>query len=347
MGALEQIRDEYLHHLDGMGGIKSYQLDPASTQSQLAFDAVLRIQTEAGEHELVAVEYKSHLTHGTVDRLVHQGGPDRSRLLILAPHIGALLGAKLAGAGISYLDRQGNCHIATGLLHIHVEGRTAPSQPAIDKAIRSAGYQVLFAFLAKPSLLDRTLRDVANECAASRQAVSDMKKRLLESEYVVETKSGVRWINRRRDDALSLWLGGYESTVRPSLMWGNYRVADSTPAELEKRIESTFARVGIDELRWGGSAAGFRLTGHFRGERTVVHVHATPGDIRNQLRALSDPRGNLILMNAFGTINWEREATVHPLLVYSEMLAEGNERAREAAREVFERHVQPIWEEVA
>jgi hypothetical protein len=234
-----------------------------------------------------------------------------------------------------------------GLLHIHVEGRTAPSQPTIDKAIRSAGYQVLFAYLAKPALIDRTLRDVADECAASRQAVSDMKKRLLESEYVVETKSGVRWINRRRDDALSLWLGGYESTVRPSLIWGNYRVADSTPAELEKRIESTFARVGIDELRWGGSAAGFRLTGHFRGERTVVHVHATPGDIRNQLRALSDPRGNLILMNAFGTINWEREATVHPLLVYSEMLAEGNERAREAAREVFERHVQPIWEEVA
>jgi hypothetical protein len=340
-----ELRDEYLRHFDGMRGIKSYHVVLSSTGDA---DAVVQLQTDAGTHELAAVQFKSHLTNQTADRLARDTRPGPNNLLILATHIGAPLGAKLADAGISYLDRHGNCHIAIGSLHIHVEGRTGPSAPAVDKAIRSAGYQALFAYLANPALLDSTLRDVAEEAGVSRQAVSDMKKRLRESEYVVETKSRVRWIARRRDDALSLWLHGYESTVRPSLIWGTYRVSDPTPDELEQRVEETFARVGIPELRWGGSAAGFRLTGHFRGERTVVHVHSTPGDIRNQLRALTDPRGNLILMNAFGTLNWERQGdTVHPLLVYSEMLAEGSERAHEAANEVFEQHVQPIWENAA
>ena len=206
---------------------------------------------------------------------------------------------------------------------------------------------MLFGYLAEPALLGATVRDVAERVGVSRQAVSDMKRRLLESEHIVETKSAVKWIARRCGDALSMWLHGYESTVRPSLIWGTYRTADATPAELEARIKSTFPTAGI-EYRWGGSAAGFELTGHFRGERTVVHVHATPGDFSTRMRALSDPRGNVVVMDAFGTINWEGEGDmVHPLLVYSEMLAESTEGAREAADEVFQRQVEPIWEDAA
>jgi hypothetical protein len=49
-------------------------------------------------------------------------------------------------------------------------------------------------------------------------------------------------------------------------------------------------------------------------------------------------------MNVFGEINWQAgQEIVHPLLVYSEMLRERSERANEAARELFERHIQPLW----
>ena len=170
----------------------------------------------------------------------------------------------------------------------------------------------------------------------------------LDDEYIVKTGHGFRWIPRRQQDALSLWLHGYETTVRPSLVWGAYRTSDASPEDLENRIVSTFNDVGISEFRWGGSAAGFRLTEYYRGERTIVHVHATPGDLRQRLRMLSDPRGNLVLMNAFGEINWQvDQQTVHPLLVYSEMLREKSERAHEAAQEVFDKHVQPLWSNTA
>ncbi|MBW2735406.1 MAG: hypothetical protein JRH20_23730, partial [Deltaproteobacteria bacterium] len=68
----------------------------------------------------------------------------------------------------------------------------------------------------------------------------------------------------------------------------------------------------------------------------------------------SDPRGNLVLMTAFGEINWQptqtkegdqcnEEQTVHPLLVYSEMLREHDERAHEAARKLFKEQILPLW----
>jgi hypothetical protein len=67
-------------------------------------------------------------------------------------------------------------------------------------------------------------------------------------------------------------------------------------------------------------------------------------DLAKRVRGLPDPDGNLLIMHTFGTINWspERE-TVHPLLVYSEMLSEGSERAREAAQALHDRYLAPLW----
>lgn len=49
-------------------------------------------------------------------------------------------------------------------------------------------------------------------------------------------------------------------------------------------------------------------------------------------------------MRAFGSINWDPEReTVHPLLVYSEMLSDGSERALEAAQDLSERYLAPLW----
>jgi hypothetical protein len=70
-----------------------------------------------------------------------------------------------------------------------------------------------------------------------------------------------------------------------------------------------------------------------------------PPDLSERLRALPDPHGNLALLDAFGEINWEGPGeTVHPLLIYSEMLSEGSERALEAARGLYESHIAPLWE---
>ena len=339
--------EPYLHRLRHLRGISKVHVGAgAESRPEESIDAVLTLHTTAGKIRLAVLEYKSHLGHHAADHVIaaRRQRPQHP-LLILAPYVGAPLGARLAEAGLSYLDRNGNCHIAVGSLLIHVEGQKGPPQHGADKGLRSAGYQVLFAYLADPTLLDAPLRDVAELAGVSRQPVSDMRQRLLAEEYVVTTSKGPRWLERRKDDALGLWLHGYETAVRPSLLWGTYRTQKADPDVLEKQIEQTFKAMKISEHRWGGSAAGFRLTRYYRGQRTTVHVHATPPDLAKRLRALPDPTGNLVIMDAFGTINWQApDDTVHPLLVYSEMLQERDERAREAAQELFEQHIRPGWE---
>jgi len=330
----------YLEQLDLLRGIESYRIDRGRNQPE---NAILVLRTQAGERRLVIGEYRSHLTHQLVDQLVANRNRQQD-LLILAPHIGKQLAAKLEEGGIHYLDRNGNCHIELEPLFIHVEGRRNSPSRGANKGLRSAGYQVLFAYLARPSLLNETIRSVAAIAGVSTQPVHDMKHRLLEEELVVKTRSSLEWVPRRRQDALNLWLHGYQTTVRPSLLWGTFRAREE-PDELEARLATVLPAASVD-FRWGGTSAGFRLTGHYRGARTTVHVHSFPTDLKRKLGVVADPTGNLVLMNAFGEINWHSEReTVHPLLVYSEMLNEGSERAREAAQEVFDKLILPQWDE--
>jgi hypothetical protein len=336
----------YADALGGLPGVVSFKvLRQPSRGREWDFDGRLKLRTEIGSWDFLIQVYRTHLGHQTTDLLIAAIRNSPDPVLLLAPHIGGLLAEKLASARINYLDARGNCHIVVPPLYIHIEGKTAPALPRANKGLRAPAYQALFAYLADAALLNEPLRTVADEVGVSRQPASDMKHRLIKDGYVFEAKSRLRWHTARRRDALSLWLHGYEAAVRPSLLWGTYRTPDATPGDLEARIRAALSLPEAIAFRWGGSTAGFRLTGHYRGTRTIVHMASLPSGLPRRLKALPDPLGNLLILNTFGEINSApRTDTVHPLLVYSEMLNEDDERAREAAQILFEEQIAPAWE---
>lgn len=337
MPGASYLDDHYLKGLSELDGVKSYQVLKSSDSR---FDALLKLRTHARTERLVVQQYRSHLSHQMVDHIISAREPPPQTRLILAPHIGSRLATKLADARLNYLDLSGNCHITLPPFYVHIEGKAPRAAAPEDKGLRSAGYQVLFAFLSDPTLLNAPIRTVAEAAGVSRQPVSDMRDRLSAADSILKTSTGTVWNSRRKQDALNLWLHGYETTVRPSLLWRTFRTQESNPQRLEAMVSTAVSTSGSYELRWGGCAAGFRLNGHYRGERTVAHIRPHPEKPLRQIRAVPDPTGNLVIMDAFGTVNWTpNRDTVHPLLVYSEMLSEGSERAREAAREVFEKHL--------
>jgi Transcriptional regulator, AbiEi antitoxin, Type IV TA system len=98
---------------------------------------------------------------------------------------------------------------------------------------------------------------------------------------------------------------------------------------------------------YGGAAAGWRMTAYYRGDQTVLHVDAMPDEALRQLRAIPDTAaGPLTILRTPGTIAYEGTAArlAHPLLVYTEMMASTDSRAREAAAEILERFLEPSRE---
>jgi len=336
------LKDIYEEQLSALPGVLSHRiLEPPADPYDLDVDAVLVLNTQAGSHHLFVRQLKSHISREMATHLALRY--ERLKpVLVLAPHVGSGVAATLTKSGINYLDAKGNCHISIPPFFLHLERTSAKSTPSVtNSGIRGPGFQVLFAYLADPRLLCAPIRTVAEVAGVSRQPVLAMQHRLLNEKFILGSKARVQWHPRRREAALALWLQGYQTTVRTSLIAGSYRTRDQNPHSLEAQIMKALAK---EDFRWGGTAAGFRMTGDYRGERTVVHMNAGVPELAKRLRGLADPNGNLLFMRTFGSINWSpQRETVHPLLVYSEMLSDGSERAREAARALHDRYLAPIW----
>lgn len=123
----------------------------------------------------------------------------------------------------------------------------------------------------------------------------------------------------------------------PSLSLGRFRAEGKDPRLVE---ESLGERLGDGpSWRWVGGAAAHRLTGYCRGPRTVLYFASVPPPPVRKLGLLPSADGDVWLARAPGpaAFTGSDERCVHPLLVYADLLAEADDRAREAAAELRRR----------
>jgi hypothetical protein len=134
---------------------------------------------------------------------------------------------------------------------------------------------------------------------------------------------------------MDLWLGGAGTTLYPNLLLDRFRAPEPNLDALEVRLGKHLSARG--RWAWGGGAAAQRLTEFYRGTHSVAYLDGTLPPAR-ELGLVQDPRGPISLYRAPGPLAFrEGSDTVHPLLVYTDLLLEAEPRAREAAQEIQER----------
>src|SRR5262249_28469241 len=149
-----------------------------------------------------------------------------------------------------------------------IEGRKQSRPSAHQYGLRGAGYRVVFAITASPSLLNVPVRELAECIGVGKSGVSNVLRKLEEEGLIGHIKG-----NRVVLDRVALlrrWVEGYADAVRPKLFVGRFRTADKSPTILEHRIEKSLD----DRIDWafGGTAGAYRLVPHYRGEQTVLHL---------------------------------------------------------------------------
>lgn len=303
-------------------------------------DGILVVRTPEDEYELPVELKRTYLTYATADGVLAQlQAATRKPWVLFAPYIPRPMGRYLAEHDVNYLDLAGNCRLVLGRRYAtHVEGRTRERPAEARRGLRVPGYLVLFAILAEPKLLEATVRGLAEAAGTGKTAAAEATRRMRDENLLGEV-NGRRFILEKKT-LLDRWIAGYATHVRPRLLIGNYRTADQDPEALERHLETALG--GQPQWAFGGGAAAARLMRLFRGERTVVHLeHAMP-DLHKRLRAQRADDGPLVLLRTPGQVAFDgvKPRTVHPLLIYTELLVTGDPRAREAAGELWERYLE-------
>lgn len=280
------------------------------------------------------VEVKPWLVRENVGYAVQAMGDLRGWLLITR-YVTPAIAEQMRALGVAFIDAAGNAFINQPGLFIFVAGNRPKEQTpsgSVKRLFRPAGLRILYAFLCHPGLEQSTYRDIAAMTGTALGTVSRVMHDLLQMGFMVDMGAKGRRILKKKD-LLEQWTVAYPQQLRPKMFVGTYKA--------DRQDWWRDLDVTAFDAQWGGEPAAAKITQYLKPEQFTIYTGERIQELilRNKLR--KDPRGDVEVVRRFWTFDPKdtRKETVHPLLVYADLIATANDRNIETARMIYEREL--------
>jgi hypothetical protein len=262
------------------------------------------------------------------ERLLHP-------LLIVTKYIHPQMAEQLRADGMEFIDAAGNAFLNQPPLYLFIKGNRPPEPPKrgrTKRVFKPAGLRMIFALLCNPGLENRTFRDIAAAAGVALGTVDWIIRELKDLGFlVVMGKEGYKLI--RKDVLLQRWVTAYPEQLKPLQTLGRYRGENGW-----------WQLKNLDPLKaqWGGEVAAARMTDYLNPQ--IVTIYTTAPELDRLLidnRLWKDADGDVEFLERF----WKPDKIrpdhewVHPILVYADLLATGDQRNIETAKMIYEHHI--------
>ena len=297
-------------------------------------DRVVRMALPGKELKYCA-EIKANITKAHALLLLVHREKLPCPLLLIARHVNTDMAEELRQNGLEFIDTAGNVYINQPPVYIFVKGnrllKTAGPMP-LKRAFRTAGLRVIYGFLYNPGLENKTYREIAAAAGVALGTVDWIMKELKELGFLLDMgKAGLKLI--RKGTLLQRWVTAYPEQLRPKQLLGRYQGQQGWWQQ---------KRLNPRKAQWGGEVAAARLTQYLKPE--LIMIYTTARELNQLLlenRLKKDLTGDVEILERF----WQPPETqqdedlVHPVLVYADLLATGNQRNMETAKMIYEQHI--------
>jgi hypothetical protein len=288
-----------------------------------------------GKETRFYVEVKANVTKTDKLLVMMRKGGFEHPFLLVAKYINGQMAEQLKQDGIEFIDTAGNTFINQPPLYIFIKGNRPPDIakhiPA-KRAFKPAGLRTIYALLCNPGLENKTYREIAAVTDVALGTVDWIIKELKELGYLLDMgKRGNKLIQKEK--LLQRWVTAYPEQLRPKLTLGRFR------GEYGWWQQKT-----LDPFKgqWGGEVAAAKLTQYLQPQ--MITIYTTPQQLDQLLienRLKRDQTGDVEILERFWKTAEPRtyKDVVHPILIYADLLATGNERNIETARIIYEQYI--------
>lgn len=291
-----------------------------------------------GDEYRFCVEIKTHIAAADALLPLVQKGGRQEEFLLVTRHVTVEMAERLRKNGIQFMDEAGNAFFNRPPLYIFIKGNKNPElskKPVLGRAFKQTGLKILFTLLCNPGMETQTYRVIAARAGVALGMIDWVMRELKELGFMHERGKGrARKIQlTNKEKLLERWITAYAEQLRPKLLLGRYRGAPGWWQNTDIRPQ---------HAKWGGEAAAAKMTGYLKPEIVTIYLNKELLHemlIANKLR--KDPDGDVEALHQF----WKQDIevpytdTVHPLLVYADLIATGNQRNLEAAKIIYDRHI--------
>lgn len=314
-------------------GVETLEVEPAY-ETGFRPDRVIRMVIHGKELKYYA-EIKTTVTK--TQRLLFLACREKQQypLFLVAKYVNPQMAEQLREDGIEFIDTAGNAFINQPPVYIFVKGNRLPEivgQPPVKRAFKAAGLKMIFYFLCNPGFENKTYREIAAATDVALGTVDWTMKELKELGFLIDMgKRGLKLT--QKETLFQRWVTAYPEQLRPKQLLGRYRGQHDWWQQ--KMLDP-------QKAQWGGEVAAARLTQYLKPELITVYAAAQHLDqflLENRLK--TDMTGDVEILERFWKPAEEQqnEDLVHPVLVYADLLATGNQRNLDTAKMIYEQHI--------
>ncbi len=307
------------------------ELEPHT--QDIRWDAVIDI---AGNRFLA--EIKNWAQHSNIGALINQIKAMPEPGLLVADFVNPQMANKLKEHAIQFIDTAGNAYLTGEGLHVMVKGNPKPAALLMKtkpqgRAFSTTGLKVVYVFLCDPALVNAPYRHIADIADVAVGTVGLVLKDLKENGYVrKQHKEKGRYLTKKRQ-LLDRWVDTYPEKLKPKLKLGDFNAGEP----------GWWTTIDLTAFHayWGGETAAALLTKHLRPEIATIYVDQeklTDIVVAARLRKNEQteyPENRVEIYRAFWQRSEDQTYTVHPILVYADLIATADPRNIETANIIF------------
>lgn len=290
--------------------------------------------------------------HGNVDKILLQHVLTLAELhrkkfeppaILLCRYIPREAAHYLREKGVAFADTVGNAFLQLPNMRVwEVGNRPAVEHRPALRFMEPAGLRLLHYWLNDPGKLNEPYRTIAEECGVGLATIAAVFRDLQQAGHLRQVAQN-KYKFEQAAKLLEIFVQGYAGKLRPNLYLGRFRPMEKNLERVLPQLETDFRR---QKCAWAvtGDFAARIMTKYLTPGTLTIMVEAVNGQRPEMTHVMPDQHGPLTLLQLFpgakdDVVMTQPWPTAKPLLVYAELLAEGDPRATETAGMIYERFI--------
>lgn len=317
--------------------VKIVHLDLETTVDDRRIDAFITIRIQ--EIELTFyVKVKAFISKAVIGGLINDKDfrPHGYERLLITNFANPAMADQLKEHDINFIDLAGNAYINHFPAIIFVKGQKEKTQKVQNRRgndpFTKAGLKMIYALLEDPALINAPHRLIAERAAVALGTVGSIIQGLENQGHVIPMGRRGKKLAYTKD-LLNRWCWAYPEKLKYKQLLGRFE----GPPDFWRNLQ-----VGDYNAQWGGEVAAYKHMKYLKPEEFIIYTDELVLAnivIQNRLKKAKD--GNIFIFKKFWaqTVDYKEDNTVHPILVYADLLEFKNQRTLETAKQFYDKYL--------